>query len=136
MCGIAGCFGRTDVETVNRMLDAMTHRGPDDRGTHTFRDTVFGHTRLSIVDVARGHQPILAGDGQSGIICNGEIYNFEELRRDLTPRYEFSTRSDTEVILRSGRGAIRAGHARSRRGGSAGDAAELRGRALADLQVA
>jgi asparagine synthase (glutamine-hydrolysing) len=99
MCGIAGCFGYRDEKTINRMLDALPHRGPNDRGMHLLENGVLGHTRLSIVDVAQGHQPILAEGGQSGIICNGEIYNFRELRRKLAPRYEFQTQSDTEVIL-------------------------------------
>ena len=76
MCGIAGCVGVKDVATVNRMLDALPHRGPNDRGVHVHRNGVYGHTRLSIVDVARGHQPILANGGNTGIICNGEIYNW------------------------------------------------------------
>ena len=99
MCGISGCYGEKDVETVKRMLDAMEHRGPDDRGVYTFRGAVLGHTRLSIVDVAGGHQPILANNGQTAIICNGEIYNFRHLKEGLTPNYEFATDSDTEVIL-------------------------------------
>ena len=99
MCGIAGCFGGQDVETVNRMLDALPHRGPNDRGIFTFNNTVLGHTRLSIVDVAGGHQPILTNDGRTGIICNGEIYNFRQLREELIPKYDFTTDSDTEVIL-------------------------------------
>ncbi|MFW6102643.1 MAG: asparagine synthetase B, partial [Chloroflexota bacterium] len=99
MCGIAGCFGIKDTETINRMLDALPHRGPNDRGLHTFNNTVFGHTRLSIVDVAKGHQPILANGGRTGIICNGEIYNFRDLRQNLISRYEFKTLSDTETIL-------------------------------------
>jgi len=99
MCGIAGCLGKQDTETVNRMLDALPHRGPDDRGIHVHGDMVFGHTRLSIVDVAKGHQPILADGGRSGIICNGEIYNFKELRKKLEAKYAFTTDSDTEVIL-------------------------------------
>jgi asparagine synthase (glutamine-hydrolysing) len=99
MCGIAGCFGTRDTETINKMLDALPHRGPNDRGIHTFSHVVFGHTRLSIVDVARGHQPILANGGQIGIICNGEIYNFKEIREKLDDKYQFTTGSDTEVIL-------------------------------------
>jgi len=100
MCGLAGCFGEKDEKTVNRMLDALGHRGPNDRGLHTHGNTVFGHTRLSIVDVAKGHQPILANDGNSSIICNGEIYNFRSLRSKLTSKYRFRTRSDTEAVLR------------------------------------
>jgi len=99
MCGIAGCFGIRDTKTINRMLDALPHRGPNDRGLYTSDNIVFGHTRLSIVDVAKGHQPILANEGKTGIICNGEIYNFRELRKELTSKYQFTTDSDTEVIL-------------------------------------
>ena len=99
MCGIAGCIGVKDVDTINRMLDALPHRGPNDRGLHTKGKTVFGHTRLSIVDVAHGHQPIIANGGSRGIICNGEIYNFNQIRERLKPRSSFKTRSDTEVIL-------------------------------------
>ncbi len=100
MCGIAGCFGARDEKTINKMLDALVHRGPNDRGIHSFGDrVVFGHTRLSIVDVAKGHQPILAKDGRIGLICNGEIYNFETIRKGLQDKYRFTTRSDSEVIL-------------------------------------
>lgn len=99
MCGIAGCFGTRDTETISKMLDALPHRGPDDRGIHAFGDTVFGHTRLSIVDVAKGHQPILANGGRTGIICNGEIYNFMRIRDKLVDRHKFTTESDSEVIL-------------------------------------
>jgi asparagine synthase (glutamine-hydrolysing) len=81
------------------MLDAMPHRGPDDRGIHTVNGTVLGHTRLSIVDVEGGHQPILCDGGGAGIICNGEIYNFRGLRRKLVANHPFKTRSDTETIL-------------------------------------
>ena len=100
MCGIAGCINVRDKETVNRMLDSLPHRGPDDRGIHTLENGVFGHTRLSIVDVAKGHQPIVVNDGKTGIICNGEIYNFKSTRAKLSPLYRFKTKSDTEVILR------------------------------------
>ncbi len=99
MCGIAGCLGTQDRKTIDRMLDALPHRGPNDRGIHIFGNGVFGHTRLSIVDVAGGHQPILANGGRTGIICNGEIYNFRELRQELLSDYQFKTQSDTETIL-------------------------------------
>lgn len=99
MCGIAGCVGSEDRKTIEIMLDALPHRGPDDRGIHTHGPFVFGHTRLSIVDVAQGHQPILANDGASGIICNGEIYNFKAIRQQLAGKYRFTTHSDSEVIL-------------------------------------
>ena len=99
MCGIAGCIGTEDIGTVNRMLDALPHRGPNDRGIHINGHAVFGHTRLSIVDVAKGHQPILSNGGNRGIICNGEIYNFQCIRERLVHKYPFTTQSDTEVIL-------------------------------------
>ena len=84
MCGIAGCIGIKDVETINKMLDALPHRGPNDRGLHVNGNSVFGHTRLSIVDVVKGHQPILSNGERQGIICNGEIYNFRKLRDKLS----------------------------------------------------
>lgn len=99
MCGIAGCFGIEDTTTINRMLDALPHRGPNDQGIHVFNNMVFGHTRLSIVDVLKGHQPILANDGKCGIICNGEIYNFQDLRERLLSKYDFTSGSDSEVVL-------------------------------------
>lgn len=99
MCGIAGCFGTQDEETINRMLDALTHRGPNDRGTHSGDRYTLGHTRLSIVDVATGHQPILTSNKQKGIVANGEIYNFKTLRENLISKYDFKTKSDSETVL-------------------------------------
>ena len=99
MCGIAGCIGERDIETVNKMLDALPHRGPNDRGIHVNGNSVFGHTRLSIVDVAKGHQPILANNDRRGIICNGEIYNFRDVREKFLRNYDFKTDSDTEVLI-------------------------------------
>jgi asparagine synthase (glutamine-hydrolysing) len=99
MCGIAGCIGTKDIETINRMLDALPHRGPNDRGLHINGNSVFGHTRLSIVDVAKGHQPILSNGGSQGIICNGEVYNFRQLREEIPQTHHFQTDSDSEVIL-------------------------------------
>lgn len=99
MCGIAGCYGSQDKDTINKMLDALTHRGPDDRGIHVTGSIVLGHTRLSIVDVAHGHQPILNEDMSMGVIANGEIYNFREIRSRFETKYPFKTHSDSEVIL-------------------------------------
>jgi len=99
MCGIAGCIGAQDERTVNLMLDALVHRGPNDRGLHSREKMIFGHTRLSIVDVAHGHQPILNADGSRGLIANGEIYNFRAIRERLADQYPFQTHSDSEVIL-------------------------------------
>ena len=100
MCGIAGCIGVNDRNTINRMLDAMPHRGPNDRGVHSIGNCVLGHTRLSIVDVRKGHQPIVTEDGRTAIICNGEIYNYRRLKNNQLPDCRFKTDSDTEVILR------------------------------------
>ncbi|CAN2042033.1 asparagine synthase (glutamine-hydrolysing) [Candidatus Magnetomoraceae bacterium gMMP-15] len=99
MCGIAGCFGVKDEKTINLMLDALGHRGPNDRGLYVNGNMVAGHTRLSIVDVAGGHQPIIDEDGNKGIVANGEIYNFRKLKEKFLPNYHFQTDSDTEVIL-------------------------------------
>ena len=99
MCGIAGCFGIKDEKTINKMLDVLTHRGPNDRGLFSSDQCTLGHTRLSIVDVATGHQPILSADGKKGIVVNGEIYNFKKIRPTLTPTYDFKTNSDSETVL-------------------------------------
>ncbi len=99
MCGIGGCFGRPDTSTIRRMLDVMPHRGPDDVGIHVTEHCVLGHTRLSIVDVHKGHQPILAGGVEPAIICNGEIYNHDHLKNELSVDYRFATGSDTETAL-------------------------------------
>jgi asparagine synthase (glutamine-hydrolysing) len=99
MCGIAGCFGTKDESTISKMLDALSHRGPNDNGIHNGSNFTVGHTRLSIVDVATGRQPILDSKGDKGIIANGEIYNFRKLRMKLNNKYSFCTKSDSETIL-------------------------------------
>ncbi len=81
------------------MTDAMTHRGPNDRGTHLADGIALGVRRLSIVDVAGGHQPIANEDGRVWAVQNGELYNHDEVRSQLTSRgHTFRTRCDTEVI--------------------------------------
>jgi asparagine synthase (glutamine-hydrolysing) len=110
MCGIAGCLGRRDEQTINRMLDAMTHRGPNDRGIHLHGDHVFGHTRLSIVDVAGGHQPILAKGARPALSATVKFTTSATSGTGLSPKYPFTTHSDSEVALhlvprtRTGRG--------------------------------
>ena len=99
MCGIAGCFGKKDEELINRMLDAMTHRGPNDRGIFSDNNSTLGHTRLSIVDVATGHQPIVTDDRSQAIVANGEIYNFQDVKNSFSRKHKFHTVSDTEVVL-------------------------------------
>lgn len=104
MCGIAGMVGRegetVTLEQVRCMTDTIVHRGPDDEGFHVRGNIGLGMRRLSIIDVAGGHQPIYNEDGTVAIVFNGEIYNFLELRQGLESRgHQFSTRSDTEVIV-------------------------------------
>ena len=83
------------------MIAALRHRGPDDQGIHVSSGAAaIGMTRLSIIDPAGGHQPISSEDGLVTVVCNGEIYNHLELRRELEVRgHRFSTRSDVEVIV-------------------------------------
>ncbi|MBI2874174.1 MAG: asparagine synthase B [Firmicutes bacterium] len=101
MCGIAGSLGPgAGPETVQAMLAVTEHRGPDDRGLFQSEEVVLGHNRLSIIDVSSaGRQPLANEDGTAWMVFNGEIYNYRELRRDLEPRHQFRTRTDSEVIL-------------------------------------
>ncbi len=104
MCGIAGELqlqpgGRASAERVRAMCDAIVHRGPDDFGAHIDREVALGMRRLSIVDVAAGHQPLGNEDGSVQVVCNGEIYNYPALREELLARgHQLRTPSDVEVI--------------------------------------
>ncbi len=100
MCGVAGILGRRDETRLKRMTDAMIHRGPDDEGFHFGEGISLGMRRLSIIDVAGGHQPISNEDGTKVIVYNGEIYNYLSLKEELEKRgHRFRTRSDTETVL-------------------------------------
>jgi asparagine synthase (glutamine-hydrolysing) len=103
MCGIAGFSGDFDPALLERMNDALAHRGPDDAGTLAIREHRVGlaHRRLSIIDLSpRGHQPMRDVTGTVSISYNGEIYNYRELRRELVEDgYAFQSDSDTEVLL-------------------------------------
>jgi asparagine synthase (glutamine-hydrolysing) len=104
MCGIAGVLtfdGRpVDAEVLAAMTLALRHRGPDDEGCFVDGEIGLGARRLSIVDLAGGHQPMANEAGTVWVVQNGEIYNFPELRRELEERgRHFRTRSDTEAIL-------------------------------------
>jgi asparagine synthase (glutamine-hydrolysing) len=105
MCGIAGQFnfGRNEVidrATIARMTHSIFHRGPDDEGYFISGPLGFGFRRLSIIDLAGGHQPMSDAEESVWVIFNGEIYNFKELRADLEGRgHRFRTNSDTEVIV-------------------------------------
>jgi asparagine synthase (glutamine-hydrolysing) len=88
------------LEDVRRMAAAIVHRGPDDEGFHATSDVILGMRRLSIIDLAGGHQPITNEDETLWLVCNGEIYNFRELRAGLIGRgHAFRTGSDVEVVL-------------------------------------
>jgi asparagine synthase (glutamine-hydrolysing) len=102
MCGIAGIVGNeVDPSPINGMADALRHRGPDDSGLWCDRYCVFGHRRLSIIDLSEaGRQPLSNEDGTVWIVFNGEIYNFQELREQLEGfGHKFRTHTDTEVIV-------------------------------------
>lgn len=105
MCGIAGCYGLCDRESINRMVEAQARRGPDDRGVWHDPDVpaAFGHNRLSIIDTTPGgHQPMSYANGRFWITYNGEVYNYLELRKELESHgFGFQSNSDTEVILAS-----------------------------------
>ncbi len=109
MCGIAGCLQRGVPPAqltagLDRMLRALAHRGPDDRGIWLDANTglAIGHRRLSIRDLSvAGHQPMFTDDGQWGLAYNGEIYNADELRRQLGHDVHWHGTSDTEVLLQA-----------------------------------
>ncbi len=105
MCGIAGIASsdrseRIEEATIHRMCQAIVHRGPDDEGIFIKHNTGLGMRRLSIIDVAGGHQPVFNEDRSVWIVFNGEIYNFPELRRELEASdHRFYSNSDTECIV-------------------------------------
>src|SRR5918994_1219668 len=106
MCGICGVIDTGDWgpapiagHVLDRMTDAMTHRGPDDRGTYDSQRAAFGVRRLSIVDVAGGHQPFSNETGSVWAIQNGELFNHLEVRKHLiADGHAFSSECDTEII--------------------------------------
>jgi asparagine synthase (glutamine-hydrolysing) len=103
MCGIAGYLSfraPASRSVAEAMCARIVHRGPDDSGFFTDRDCAIGMRRLSIIDLATGHQPISNEDGSCWIVFNGEIYNYQEVRAVLAARgHRFATNSDTEVIV-------------------------------------
>jgi len=99
MCGIAGCIG-SNRQTVEEMLKSIQHRGPDDMGLFVDEAVTLGHVRLSILDLSTaGHQPM--GYDHLVIVFNGEIYNFEEIKKELLAEYSFESHTDTEVVLKA-----------------------------------
>ena len=106
MCGIAGVISfredmRAELEACRRMQKALLRRGPDQRGVYLSQEAALVHTRLAVIDISGGRQPMTVASGgrEYTIVYNGELYNTDELRRELGG--EFVSRSDTEVVLRS-----------------------------------
>ncbi|HEY8205750.1 MAG TPA: asparagine synthase (glutamine-hydrolyzing) [Pyrinomonadaceae bacterium] len=107
MCGIAGFVSRYEHrdqraadEVLDRMCRVITHRGPDDQGTFVNHEVALGMRRLSVIDLAGGHQPMFGCADRFAIVFNGEIYNFQELQAELEKQgHRFRTHSDTEAIL-------------------------------------
>jgi asparagine synthase (glutamine-hydrolysing) len=105
MCGIAGQFNfqrhePVERETIVQMARSIAHRGPDDEGFFIAGPIGLGFRRLSIIDLAGGHQPMSNSEGTVWIIFNGEIYNYKELRAELQSKgHQLRTNSDTEVII-------------------------------------
>ncbi|EXI91781.1 MAG: Asparagine synthetase [glutamine-hydrolyzing] 3 [Candidatus Accumulibacter sp. BA-94] len=104
MCGIHGIYRFDGLSVEPGILSAMgertRHRGPDDEGSHLDGPCGIAMRRLSIIDLAGGHQPLSNADGSLWLVCNGEIYNYRELRRELQDKgYHFKTGSDCEVLI-------------------------------------
>lgn len=101
MCGIAGIIGsEAQPATLEKMLVAQAHRGPDATGRFVEKDVCLGHNRLAIIDLSKeANQPFYSTDQRHVLIFNGEIYNYLELKKELDTQYAFQTSSDTEVVL-------------------------------------
>ena len=102
MCGFVGYINKEKdkKDNIKKMADLIAHRGPDSEGYYTDENIALGFRRLSIIDLNNGSQPIYNEDKSKVIIFNGEIYNFEPLRKDLIKKgHTFTTKTDTEVIL-------------------------------------
>ena len=106
MCGICGYIGDFDIslEVLKKMNDTMYHRGPNDSGEEIYsmqgnKYVGLAQRRLSIMDLSMlGHQPMHSNDGMITVVFNGEIYNFKEIREQITT-YSFKSQCDTEVII-------------------------------------
>src|SRR5688500_12222118 len=105
MCGIVGYIDMrrerpAEKPVVMKMADKVAHRGPDSHGYFVDGSAALGFRRLSIIDLSGGDQPIKNEDGSVVLICNGEIYNYRELRRDLQAKgHTFRTNTDVEVLV-------------------------------------
>ena len=101
MCGIFGLIATPWRDNAEKALATLASRGPDERSLVEVGEACLGHTRLSVIDLSGGHQPMASEDGRYTLVFNGEIYNYPSLRAELTAAGQaFRTRSDTEVLLR------------------------------------
>ncbi len=100
MCGIIGIIHPQAQHYIAEASRLMAHRGPDDEGIFTHKTLSLAHRRLSIIDLSEnGHQPMLSENGRYVLIFNGEIYNHQQLRESLKPKYSFKSSTDTETLL-------------------------------------
>src|ERR1700758_5621285 len=101
-CGICGFVGLSDKNLLQSMCEISRHRGPDDTGFFMDKGVGLGINRLKIIDLKKGDQPIHNEDGSVWVVFNGEIYNYQGLRKELESRgHRFYTDSDTETIVHS-----------------------------------
>ena len=105
MCGICGAVGpipenALNAESLQAMMDRIVHRGPDDSGVYRDNHAALGFRRLSIIDLAGGHQPLSNEDGTIWTVFNGEIYNYPALRRRLEAKgHTLRSQGDTEILV-------------------------------------
>ena len=103
MCGFVGFINHKDTkkskQIIKEMCDLIAHRGPDGEGYYVNKNIALGHRRLSIVDIKGGAQPMYNESKDICIVFNGEIYNFEELKKELQKNHKFQTNCDTEVLI-------------------------------------
>jgi asparagine synthase (glutamine-hydrolysing) len=100
MCGIAGFTGWGDERIARNMIQAINYRGPDSTGVFAHSEFTFAFARLAIIDLRpEGNQPMMSADNRFIIVFNGEIYNYQSLRKELEPHFSFRSLSDTEVLL-------------------------------------
>ncbi len=100
MCGIFGIIGKNRKENIEKSLDAIKHRGPDDEGQYQDENILLGFRRLSIIDLShQGHQPMSNENSTVWLIFNGEIYNFKELKNQLSSKHKWKSHTDTEVLI-------------------------------------
>ncbi|MBE5939781.1 MAG: asparagine synthase (glutamine-hydrolyzing) [Lachnospiraceae bacterium] len=102
MCGFAGFLGKCEnkEQIVNEMMKRIVHRGPDSQESYVDDDVALGFVRLSIIDLSHGNQPMENEDGSMVLVFNGEIYNYQDIRKDLVAAgHVFKTNSDSEVLI-------------------------------------